>query len=275
MPTAEVNGTTLFYETVGSGPPCLVMHGGLGFDHSYFRPDFDQLGDLVTLVYYDHRCNGRSGRPPLATLTLEQLADDAAGLADHLGAERVFAMGHSYGGFVVQEFAARHPDRIAGLVLVDTTPGGLGAADSPEDDQGPPPPPELGELMQHVPTKEEEFDAFLPKITPFYLHRLDPSVLETALRNGIIEWKTMVYSMMLLSSWSVVDRLADFSAPALAIAGRQDVFTSWPQAARMARHIPDSELVVIDESGHFPWMEEPDAFFAAVRDWLSRHLVGA
>ena len=61
------------------------MHGGLGVDHSQFREELDPLGDLLRLVYYDHRGNGRSGRPPIETLTLAQLAADADALRAHLG----------------------------------------------------------------------------------------------------------------------------------------------------------------------------------------------
>ena len=71
MPVARLNATEVFYSEVGEGIPCLVMHGGLGFDHTYMHPWLDPLGDVMHLVYYDHRCNGRSGRPSLETLTFE------------------------------------------------------------------------------------------------------------------------------------------------------------------------------------------------------------
>lgn len=63
MPIAKINGADLFYLTRGEGLPCLVMHGGLGLDHTYLHPWLDPLGDTLQLVYYDHRGNGRSGRP--------------------------------------------------------------------------------------------------------------------------------------------------------------------------------------------------------------------
>lgn len=72
MPTVHLNGTDLFYLSVGQGTPCLVMHGGLGLDHTYLHPWLDPLGDIFQLIYYDHRGNGRSALPPFETLTLEQ-----------------------------------------------------------------------------------------------------------------------------------------------------------------------------------------------------------
>ena len=59
-----VNGTSLHVEQIGAGHPCLVMHGGLGLDHTYLRP-LNELGDRLRLVHYDQRCNGRSERAPL------------------------------------------------------------------------------------------------------------------------------------------------------------------------------------------------------------------
>ena len=70
MPSEHINGTDLFHVEVGRGPACVVMHGGLGVDHTQFRESLDPLGDVLRLVYYDHRGNGRSGRPPIETLTL-------------------------------------------------------------------------------------------------------------------------------------------------------------------------------------------------------------
>lgn len=77
MQHLSIHGTELAYKVVGKGEPCLVMHGGLGFDHTMLHPGLDRLADTCQLVYYDHRGHGQSGRPPLDTLTWEQLAHDA------------------------------------------------------------------------------------------------------------------------------------------------------------------------------------------------------
>jgi pimeloyl-ACP methyl ester carboxylesterase len=98
MPVAHLNETDLFYVEVGKGLPCLVMHGGLGGDHSALHPWLDPLGDVLRLVYYDHRGNGRSGRPSSDTITFEQLCADADALREHLGFEEVAVLGYSFGG---------------------------------------------------------------------------------------------------------------------------------------------------------------------------------
>ena len=88
MPVVQVHGTSLFYEALGSGPAVVMMHGGPGYDHTYFRPAFDRLASGHDLIYYDQRSSGRSGRPPIETLSIEQAAHDAAALIDELGRGR-------------------------------------------------------------------------------------------------------------------------------------------------------------------------------------------
>jgi pimeloyl-ACP methyl ester carboxylesterase len=155
------------------------MHGGLGFDHTSLHPWLDPLGEEMHLIYYDHRGNGRSGRPPLETLTFEQFCADADALRAHLGYEKVAVLGYSFGGFIALEYALRYPERLSHLILLDT-------------------------------------------------------------------------------------------APTLILVGRDDFICPPSQAKIMHERIPDSELVVFENSGHFAHVEEPDAFCAAIRAWLKR-----
>jgi proline iminopeptidase len=120
MPTVALNGVDIFYMQHGDGLPCLVMHGGLGLDHSYLHPWLDALGADLRLVYYDHRGNGRSGRPPLDTLSFAQFCADADALREHLGFAEVAVLGHSIGGLIAQEYALCYPERVSHLILVGT-----------------------------------------------------------------------------------------------------------------------------------------------------------
>jgi len=271
MPGATVNGTELYYETRGMGPACLALHGGLGFDHQYLKRTLTPLETRLRMVYFDHRGNGRSGRPPIETLTMEQLADDAAALMDVLGIEAAVVLGHSYGGFVAQEFALRHPGRLRGLVLIDTTPGQLGGSESPADEQGPPIPAEMAELMSTAPGSDAEFEALAPRMLPFYLHSRPVADLEALVEGAVLSATAMVRGFEVLAGWSSVDRLSTVTAPALLLWGKHDLVCSLPQAYRIARRLPTAEVEIFEQSGHFPWIEEPGAFFAALESWLARH----
>lgn len=267
-----MNGTTLFHEVDGEGTPCLVLHGGLGVDHTLYRRTLGPLSPPLQLVYLDHRGNGRSGRPPIDTITIPQLADDAVALADRLGLDRFVVFGHSYGGFIAQELAMRHPDRTRALLLVCTTPGQLGARESEdESEQGPPPPPELVELMGELPSTDEDLATGMDELLRFYLHQGDLDEARALTEGTVYSAAAMLSGFEALASWSAVDRLGTIACPTLVVAGRHDLFTSFPQAHRIARRIPGAQVEVLEHSGHIPWLDEPDAFFAVVRDWLATH----
>lgn len=270
MATAEINGTTIYYEEAGAGFPCLLLHGGLGVDSRYLVRTFGPLEDRLRMVFYDHRGNGRSGRPPFETVTIEQLADDAAALAAHLGIGRALAIGHSYGGFVAQELAIRHPALIAALILADTTPGQLGSTESPDDEQGPPMPPVLVRAMEQGPEPGEDMDRFLERMQPYYFEHVGPEVFGPVLEGTVYHGAMMTHSMELLTHWSSVDRLPSIAVPVLAVTGRHDFLCSPPQATRITSKVPHGEAAIIEGCGHFPFIEAPAPFFAAVESWLSR-----
>jgi proline iminopeptidase len=268
MPTVAVNDTVLHVESDGTGLPWLVVHGGLGVDHVLYRRTLTRLAETLRVVFFDQRGNGRSVPVDLETVTMEQLADDVAALADTLRLDRFSVLGHSYGGFVAQEFALRHPERLDRLVLVDTTPGGLGASESPDDDQGPPPPDELLTLLAAPPATDDEMGAMMQRLLPFYFPKTNIEDVAPLFEGTVFRAGVMVRGFEVLSGWSSVDRLEGITAPTMLLVGRHDVFTSVPQSFRIGRRIPDATTVVLENSGHFPWIEEPDAFFGALSDWV-------
>jgi len=269
MPTAPIQGTTLFYTVVGEGLPCLVMHGGLGLDHHYLTPGLDPLGDTLQLIYYDHRGNGSSGRPPRETLSHAQLADDAAALATHLGHRRVAVLGFSYGGFIALEFALRHPDRMSHLMLMGTAPAfdyhdevvanarRKGATEA-----------QLAALESEAEAASDEaFGEHIETLWPLYFHRYRPEY------DRLLD--DVVYSVQgqppaaETAAYDVRARLGEIATPTLILAGRDDFVCPPLQAQRLAEGIPGAELHMFEHSGHMPYVEEPEATFAAVRAWLA------
>jgi pimeloyl-ACP methyl ester carboxylesterase len=126
----EVNGAKLYFDVEGAAlvpdepamrakPTLVLLHGGPGFDHTMFKSAFSSLSDVAQVVYYDHRGNGRSTGAP-ETWNLAQWGDDVKGLCDALGIERPIVYGGSFGGFVAQAYATRHPDHPGKLILAST-----------------------------------------------------------------------------------------------------------------------------------------------------------
>ncbi len=129
-----VNGARIFFDTAGAAlaitedgprqkPTLLCLHGGPGFDHWAMRHYFDRFADVAQVIYLDHRGNGRSrgGNGTDKSLwTLAQWGDDIRGFCDALGIEKPIVFGQSFGGFVAQSYAARHPDHAAGIIFSST-----------------------------------------------------------------------------------------------------------------------------------------------------------
>lgn len=127
----SVNGVRLYVDIEGAGlvpdgtamrekPTLVLLHGGPGADHSLYKPAFSALSHIAQIVYCDHRGCGRSEDGPRESWTLAQWGDDVKGLCDALGIEKPIVLGTSFGGFVAQAYATRHPGHAAKLILVTT-----------------------------------------------------------------------------------------------------------------------------------------------------------
>jgi proline iminopeptidase len=127
----SVDGNSLYARAIGQGPPVIVLHGGPDFDHRYFLPDLDRLGDSYRLIYYDQRGRGQSAanvRPEEVSLTSD--IDDLDRVRAHFGIEAPLLLGHSWGAVLALEYALRHQARVSGLILMNPAP--VSAADVAE-----------------------------------------------------------------------------------------------------------------------------------------------
>jgi len=133
----RVNDICLYFEVIGTmlsmpesdqeaevvdRPSILLLHGGPGLDHSVFRPAFEPLAEKSQLIMYDHRGCGRSDNGPAEKWTIDQWAEDVAGVIEALNLDKPLVLGTSFGGFVAQRFARKYPELLSGLILMSTTP---------------------------------------------------------------------------------------------------------------------------------------------------------
>jgi proline iminopeptidase len=270
MPVAHLNDTELFYVEVGEGLPCLVMHGGLGGDHSSLHPWLDPLGDVMRLVYYDHRGNGRSGRPRSDSITFEQLCADADALREHLGFEEIAVLGYSFGGFVALEYALRYPERISHLILLDTAPTFDYEEEIEANARRKGATQEQLEALGASAEDEGESWRLWKVIEPLYFCTFDADLAERVMGKTVISVEAADAGDAIIEGWDLTPRLGEISAPTLILVARDDFVCSPSQAKIMHEGIPNSELAVFENSGHLTHVEEPEAFFDAVRGWLRR-----
>src|SRR5438128_1311885 len=102
---ATVNGIRTYYESMGTGPPLIAVHGGPGIGNNReYLPWLNPLADSYQIVTYDLRGCGKSDDPPSGTYSHEDFVADLDALRAHLGFERMALLGTSYGGFISQEY---------------------------------------------------------------------------------------------------------------------------------------------------------------------------
>src|SRR6204780_5630889 len=115
------SGVRIYYKTLGSGVPLLLLHGGPGADHSDFLPALQPMARHCQLVLIDERGSGRSERlKDPKGYTLNHMVKDIERVRKHLQVRQFVVLGHSFGGILAQAYATRHPNRVLGLVLAGT-----------------------------------------------------------------------------------------------------------------------------------------------------------
>jgi proline iminopeptidase len=279
----DIGDTKLFVVEDGEAPgyPIIVLHGGPGDDHHEFGDYLDPLVERgYRLFLVDQRAQGRSEKAPRETWTLRRMAEDVTSLARALGLDRYAALGHSFGALVVLQHAVDAPGAAAQTVVSSGVPSAryfdaVGANLEAFE------PVELREQVRRSWEEEtaietpEDFARILRDQMPF--HFADP--LDSRIEEYERRTAGAVYAPDVLRHFAaqdyggieVEDRLGDITQPVLVLAGRHDRACSMEASEAIARGVPAGELVVFERSGHMTFVEETDAYLAAVDDFLGRH----
>ena len=276
MRMIPVRDVYLYVETVGQGDPLLLMHGGPGLDHVSLTP-FRKLADRHTLVFYDHRCNGRSVGPPVTSMTFENLTADADALREYLGFERWTVLGHSFGGHVALEYTLRYPERVSRLVLLDTAGEVRWSQEHAAEVLA-----GRGFGPATVAVARRFFTGRIPpkdfvrasiRLLPAYDHRFSFLRLARQMLGG--GWRAKMrpealeFGGRMMQGWSVMDRLGEITAPTLVISGHDDFLFPPESQAQLAAGIPNARLRIIERAGHNPQAERPAETLTAVDDFLA------
>jgi pimeloyl-ACP methyl ester carboxylesterase len=276
MTKMSIRGISLNVKVIGKGYPLVLMHGGPGAD-LYTLMSFRKCADKFTLVFYDHRCNGRSTGAEVSSMTMENLTADADALRQALGFEKWAVLGHSFGGNVALEYALRYPQNLSHLLLMDT-----GAANSWAQEKAPQElakrgfSPEIVILARRYfngQIEPKEMFPSLMKLSKAYNPYTNLSQLPQMFFWGLqtkLQPETFVYSEShFLKGWTVMDRLGEIKVPTLVMAGRDDFIYPPEHQEELAAAIPNARLVIIDRAGHNPHDEQPAETLKAVREFLA------
>lgn len=282
------DGVRLHARADGDGRPLVVLHGGPGLSSSYLRPDLQVLSDRYRLISYDQRGSGRSTvvADP-ARLTLEHHVGDVDAVRRHFGLERMVLAGHSWGAAPAAFYARAHPERVAALILLDPipmrrTPWMQQFGENLRTWMDEATAKRVGELAaarQNAPDPVAACRAYWAVFIRGYMaNPRDPTVLGR-MRGDVCDdppaaiANTGVVSrgaLGPLGDWDWRDRFHAVKVPVLVVHGAQDPIPI-ASAEEWQKALPQATLVPIDGAGHFPQVEQPDAFRTALDAFLARH----
>lgn len=255
----------LWYRRSGSGDPLLLITG-FTISAAIFDPILPLYEDRFECIVYDHRGSGRSGAPPWPT-SMAELAADGARLLDALGIESAHVYGLSMGGMVAQEMAIRFPERVRGLVIGCSTPGGPRAVLPSLRELG-----VLGASMTGA-LREPGRPWLAGALFSPEFRRSQPERVRALLRHFAAHRAPVhgAWSHLLASVYhDTTSRLGAIQAPTLVMHGERDAMAPLANARLMASLIPDAELAVVPGAGHAYGLEEPELARDMLVEWLDR-----
>lgn len=275
MTMMPIRDVSLYVKTMGQGNPLLLMHGGPGLDHTTLHV-LKPLADQFTLIFYDHRANGRSSGAA-ESMTWDNLTADAEAIRESLGFDQWSILGHSFGGQVALEYALRYGDRVSHLVLLDT----CGDAkrynlNAPEILRRRGYSDDTVKAVKKFFTGNMKVDEVFPTVKKFltaYFYQFHFWDWPRALIEGShlkFRPEPVVHAFSkLVKNWSVMDRLGEIDIPTLVMGGRFDFLFPPEHLAILADRLPDARLEIIENAGHSPHVEQPKQTIPILRRFLS------
>jgi proline iminopeptidase len=263
----------LYYRSLGTGEPVLILSGGPGDDCDYMLPVASEIAKHNHAILLEQRGTGRSIPPRVdkSTINLALYLQDFEALRIHLHVQKWTIVGHSAGGVLAMDYAAAYPERVNKLILLDTAPVAFQYLTAFEDN-----------ILDHLSLED--------RVQLATLEKSDSPQSRAAI--AVLESKALFFDRKigeqlageLSTSWhadvghllgpeitapgyDLRPRLKTFDHPVLVLNGRQD-----PMDPRMAYEtsaaFSHSTLLFVDRAGHFPWFDQPKEFDKDLGDFL-------
>ncbi len=259
MPFVENQGTKIYWDGEGQGPPILLIMG-LGYASAMWHRIRPALARHFRTIAFDNRGVGLSDVPP-GPYAIATMASDAAAALDAAGINHAHVFGVSMGGMIAQEFALQYPAKTRSLILGCTAAGGPTAvrAESKVADI----------LLARNMTLEQAREAIHPYIydaaTPREKIEEDTVVRQRWLPTPAA-YLAQLQAVLAFESYSRLDRIA---APTLVIHGKSDALVPPANGELIANRIPGARLVLLDHASHLFLTDQTEAAHKAILDFLS------
>jgi pimeloyl-ACP methyl ester carboxylesterase len=274
------DGRVLIYRKMGNGPMLVCHPGGPGFSSLFFG-DLAGLWERFTLVLLNPRGTGGSGRPADSrAYQVDDYVSDLEELRVHLRLERMMLLGFSHGGVVAQAYAARHPERVERLVLASTL-----ARFGPEQEEA------MREGMERRSgqpwyadalaaleaeqegkfASDEEMAELVYREMPMYFAHFgdaEAGYLDTMKTEPLNADTLRLFNKEIFETFDLRPKLGLIEAPTLVITGEEDFICGPVCADEIVEGIKGARKVIVGDSGHMIFVEQPEAFGTEVAEFL-------
>ena len=289
----DAHGVLIYYWEIGRGTPLMVVHGGPGASHDYFLPYLLPLARHNRLIFIDERGSGKSEKlDDVSQYTVENMVEDCEAVRQALGLGKISLLGHSYGGVLAQAYALKYQKNLSHLILGSTFASTRELNDAlakmktamPSDDREKLDSLEKAGLFgKGLPYERGRYPDEYAKLAwgigyfPYLYQRHPNPNADPLTDNTSTAWD--LYREMWgshgefivdgnLKSVEYVDRLATIKVPTLIIAGDHD--ESDPVMSKeMHDKIAGSKLVILPQSGHMTFVDQPNIFIKTVSDFVN------
>jgi len=271
----KINGAELVVEAFGpeDGPAMIVHHGapGLG-SRAEPKRSFGPFADRMRVIVFDARGSGESSDD--GPFTHEQWVADVDAIREHFGYDKIVMAGGSYGGFIAMEYAIAHPHRVSALILrgtaADNSHNHLAIERARATDRTVIPEWVIERIGTGNFESNEQLREYWKAILPLYDHNHDPAKDAAKLAATRFHYRTHNAAFgQNMPRYDLKPKLPSITCPTLVTVGRHDWRTPVEASQVIADLIPNAQLVVFENSGHSPQLEEPELFQQVVRDFLT------
>jgi len=288
----DANGVLIYYKIVGRGAPLVVVHGGPGASHEYFLPHLLPLARTNRVIFIDERGSGRSEKlQDVTKYTVEAMVEDVEAVRQALGLGKINLLGHSFGGVLAQAYALKYQKNVTRLIL--------GSTFSSTSEFNKILAREKSQMPEAQRKKLQEFEdaglfgkgkswekgrypddyaelAWGDGYFPFLYQARPDANYDPKAGNTTNSWD--LYREMWgshgefivdgnLKSVEYTERLSGIHVPTLVICGDHD--ESAPSLSKtMHEKIAGSKLVILPQSGHLTFVDQPEMFIRTINEFL-------
>lgn len=264
MPHLTSNGVSFFYEDTGGPFPAIVFSHGLLMSSRMFAAQIDALRDRYRCIAYDHRGQGQSSDPGGRVHDMETCFRDAVAVIEGLDARPCHFVGLSMGGFVGLRLAARRPDLLYSLSLLETSA-------EPEAAENVPKYKKLAFVAGLLGTKYVA-DKVMPILFgKSFMSDPERAALRASWRDEIAARPRSIVRAVrgVIEREGVMSELSAIRVPTLVMVGEEDTATPPPKSRRIHEQIAGSRFARIPQAGHSSSVEQPDAVTQVLSDFLA------